>query len=122
MKALIAGIAPVLNFNNRNLALPPMAYLDVNPHPPNSFVERCKGVLTNFKAYIHGVACTVAGHALAVVRSLYLAVSLEVIDGGFAEGAEDAEVGQLTEEAMESTLKLIEDLDIFDDRGQNHNN
>jgi hypothetical protein len=49
-------------------------------------------------------------------------MSLEVIDGGFAKGAEDAEVGQLTEEAMESALKLIEDLDIFDDRGQNHNN
>jgi hypothetical protein len=93
VKAIIARIAPVLDFIDRNLTLPSMGYLDVNPHPPNSFVDRCKGVLTNFKAYIHGVACTIAGHALAVVRSLYPAVSLEVIDGGFAEGAEDAEVG-----------------------------
>lgn len=48
--------------------------------------------LSNIRAYIHNVACTAPGHALAVVKSLYLVVSIEVINGGFADETEDAEV------------------------------
>ena len=49
---------------------------------------------------------------------LYPAVSLEVIDGGFAKGMEDAEAEQLSEEATELALRLIKDLDIFGDKEQ----
>ena len=77
---------------NRNLVLPLMGDLDVSPHPPDPFVERWKGALSNFGVDIHGITCTIVGHALANVRSLYQAVSLEVIDGGFAKETEDAKV------------------------------
>jgi len=99
-----------------------MGDLVVSPHSPEPFVERCKVALSNVRVYVHGVACTAPRHALAVVKSLYPTVSIEVIDGGFAEEMEDAEVEQITEEATESALKLIEDLDIFGDREQNKNN
>lgn len=49
-------------------------------------------------------------------------MSLEIVDGGFAEGTEDDEVEQLTEEAMESSFRLIEDLDIFGDKEQQNQN
>jgi 5'-3' exonuclease len=84
MKAIIAGIMPVLNFIHGNPTLPPMGDLDVNPHLTNPFVERCKAALANFRTYMHSTAYATVGHALAVVRSLYPTVSLEVIDGGFA--------------------------------------
>lgn len=47
-----------------------------------------------------------------VVRSLYLAVKLEVIDTGFARGMSDRDTDKLADEATESTLKLVEDLDL----------
>ena len=60
---------------------------------------------------------------LAVVRSLYPAVSLEVVDGGFAEGTEDAEAERLVEEATESAFRLVKDLYIFyDNEQQNQDN
>lgn len=47
-------------------------------------MERCKGALTCFKKFTRGAASSAIGHALAVVRSLYPSVELDVIDGGFA--------------------------------------
>ena len=78
--------------------------------------------MANFGTYVHSTACTAARHALAVVQSLYLAMSLEIIDGRFAEGTEDDKVEQLTEEAMESSFRLVEDLDIFGDKEQQNQN
>jgi hypothetical protein len=56
MRVVIAGIMPVLNFIDGNPASPPMGDLDVSPHPPDPFVERCKAALTNFRAYVHSAA------------------------------------------------------------------
>ena len=83
MKAIIAGITVMLNFIDGNPALPLVGDLNINPLLPYPFVERCRASLANFRAYIHSVACTTAGHALAVVQSLYPTVSLEVVDTGF---------------------------------------
>lgn len=91
MKAIITGITPVLDFIDGNPAPPLMGDLNISPHPPDPFVERCRVALTNVRAYVHGVACTTVGHTLAVVRSLYPVMSLMVV-GGFVEGVEDAEV------------------------------
>ena len=44
---------------------------------PDIIVERCKSALENFKDYAHGVACSVMGRALVVVRSVYPSVKLE---------------------------------------------
>ena len=72
----------------------------------------------NFRAYVHSAACTIAGHGLAVVWSLYLVMSLEVIDIRVADGTEDDDAERLTVEATESAFRLVEDLDLFDDREQ----
>jgi len=72
----------------------------------------------NFRAYVHSAACTVAGHGLAVVWSLYLVMSLEVINTGFTDGTEGDDAERLTVEVTESAFKLVEDLDLFDDREQ----
>jgi hypothetical protein len=39
-------------------------------------VERCKAAWANFRVCVHGAACTAVGHALLVVRSLYLAINV----------------------------------------------
>lgn len=116
--AIIGGVTPVLNFIDRNLAPPPVGDLDVHPLPLDPFVERCKAALGNFRTYMHSTAYATTGHALAVVWSLSPAVSLEVIDGRFTEGTEDAEVELLAKEATESAFRLVEDLDIFGDKEQ----
>lgn len=70
----------------------------------------------NFRVNVHSAVCTTVGHALSVVWSLYPAVDLRIIDGGFAKGMEDTAADQLMEEATKLALKLVEDLDIFGDK------
>lgn len=67
MRAMIARITPVLNFNDGNPTPPLMGDLNINPHLLDPFVERCMAALANFRTYVHSAACTVAGHALVVV-------------------------------------------------------
>jgi len=65
--AIITGITPVLNFIDGDPPPPPVGDLDMNPLPPDPFVERCRVALANFRVYIHSSACTAVGHALSVV-------------------------------------------------------
>ena len=114
---IIMGIMLVLNFIDGNPPTP-VGDLYMNLHPPDPFVERCRAALANFRVYIHGAACTIIGHALLVVWSLYPAVDLKVIGGRFVEGMEDDVADKLANEATESAFKLVKDLDIFDDKEQ----
>ena len=84
---------------------------------PDIIVERYKLALKNFKHYARGVACSVAGHALAVVRSIYPSVKLERIDGGFARNLSDKQITMLEEEVSDSMIKLADDMDLFSDAG-----
>ena len=85
-------------------------------------MERCRTAWSNFRVCVHSAACIAVGHALSVVRSLYPAVDLKIIDSGFAEGTEDKVADQLAEKATESAFKLVEDLDIFGDTEQQNQN
>lgn len=67
MIAIIVVITPVLNFIDGNPPPPPVGDLNVNPLPPDHFVERCRATLVNFGTYVHSTTCTAARHALAVV-------------------------------------------------------
>ena len=78
-------------------------------------METCKSALENFKQYARGVACSVMGHALVVVRSVYPSVKLKRIDDGFAQNLSDEQITTLEEEVSESAIKLADDLDLFDD-------
>ena len=71
--------------------------------------------MENFKHYAHGVACSAAGHVLAVVQSIYPSVKLERIDGGFARNLSNEQITALEEEVSDSAIKLANDLDLFGD-------
>lgn len=80
-------------------------------------MDRCKGVLVCFKEFTRGTASSATSHTLAVVRSLYPSVELDVIDGGFARGTTEAQIEALDGEATESVTKLAYDLNLFGDEG-----
>jgi len=84
---------------------------------PNIIVERCKSALENFKHYAHGIACSIMGHALAVVQSVYPSVKLERIDGGFARNLSDEQITVLEEEVFDSAIKLADEMDLFGNAG-----
>jgi len=64
LKTISNGIKPVLYLIDQEVSEPNRAlWSDI-------IVERCKSALKNFKHYAHGVACSAAGHALAVVWSV----------------------------------------------------
>ena len=56
---------------------------------------------------------TVATHALAVVRSHYPTVDLQLVGGGFADGLSDAEILQLEDEVEDAAKMLVGDIDLF---------
>ena len=81
-------------------------------------MERCKSALENIKHYACSIACFAMGHALAVVQSFYPSVKLERIDSGFAQNLSNEQITALEEEEVaNSTIKLADDMDLFDDAG-----
>ena len=56
---------------------------------------------------------SVATHVLAVVRSHYPTIDLQVIGGGFAEGLSDVETQQLEDQVEDTAKKLVGDIDLF---------
>ena len=111
LKTISNGIKPVLDLIDQEVSKP-------NRVPrPNIIVERCKSALENFKHYARGIACSTMGHALAIVRSVYPLVKLQQIDGGFARNLSDEQITVLEEEVSDSAIKLVDDMDLFGDAG-----
>ena len=111
MKTISNRIKPVLDLINQEV-------LEPNRAPrPDIIVERCKSALENFEHYAHGVTCSVVGHALAVVQSVYHSVKLERIDGRFAQNLSDEQITALEEEVFNSAIKLADDMNLFGDAG-----
>ena len=54
MKAIIAGITVMLNFIDGNPAPPPVGDLNINPLPPDPFVESCRGAFAKITKVIAG--------------------------------------------------------------------
>ena len=60
-------------------------------------------------------------HALAVVRSHYLAINLRAIGSGFTRGMGATKQQQLEDEVEDAAKRLADDVDLFsevDDEGQ----
>ena len=60
-------------------------------------------------------------HALAVVRSHYLAINLRAIGAGFARGTGATKQQQLEDNVEDAMKRLADDVDLFskaDDEGQ----
>ena len=67
----------------------------------------------SFKSFNRDAIVTTITHALAVVWSHYLAVDLQAIGAGFAEGMGEVETQQLEDEVEDAAKKLAGDIDLF---------
>ena len=64
---------------------------DGRPPRPDIIIERCKTTWESFKSFNRITVVTGITHALAVVRSHYLAIDLQAIGARFAKGLGEAE-------------------------------
>jgi len=103
---IVAGVKPVLDCVDQDVAPHP----DGRPLRPDIIIERCKTAWESFNRY---AIVTVATHALAVVRSHYPAIDLQVIGARFAEGLGEVETQQLEDEVEDAAKKLAGDIDLF---------
>ena len=85
--AIVAGVKPVLDYVDLEVAPQP----DGRPPCSDIIIERCKMAWESFKNFNRDAVVTGITHDLAVVRSHYQFVDLQVIGGGFAEGLSEAE-------------------------------
>lgn len=72
--AIVMGIKPVLDYIDPVPEAPQTSAFGYRPPRADAIMERCKDALTHFKEFTRGAAISAAGHALAVVRSLYSSV------------------------------------------------
>ena len=80
--AVVTAIKPVLD------------YVDLEPAPQpvgrrqrlDTIIQRCKATWENLKIFNRDAIMIVATHALAVVRSHYPAIDLQVMGAGFTRG------------------------------------
>ena len=88
------------HFNTITAAIKPVLdCVDVEPAPRpdgrqqglDTIVQRCKAAWENFKNFNRDAILTAATHALAVVRSHYPSVDIQLIGGGFADGLSDVQ-------------------------------
>ena len=84
---VVTAIKPVLDCVDLETATQP----DGRRQRSDTVIQRCKVAWENFKIFNRDAIVSVATHALAVVRSHYLAIDLQVLGGGFTEGLCDAE-------------------------------
>ena len=70
--AVVAAIKPVLDY----VDLEPTTQPDGRRQRSDTIIQRCKAAWENFKIFNRDAIVTVAAHALAVIRSHYLAFDL----------------------------------------------
>ena len=107
--AVVTAIKPVLDCVDLELGPQPVG----RRQRLNTIIQRCKAAWENFKIFNCDAIVTVATHALAVVRSHYITINLQVIGGGFTEGLSDAKTQQLEDQVEDATKKLAGDIDLF---------
>ena len=106
---VVTGVKPVLDCVDLEVAPMP------GGRPPHSdtIIERCKAAWENFKSFNRDTIVTTITHALAVVWSHYLAIDLQAIGAGFAEGMGKVVHQQLEDEVEDAVKKLAGDIDLF---------
>ena len=113
LNTVVIGVKPVLDCVD----------LEVSPWPDgrspcsNTIIDRCKAAWENFKSFNHDATVTAVTHALAVVRSHYPAIDLQVIGARFARGTGATEYQQLEDEVEDDAKKLASDVDLFSEMG-----
>lgn len=79
------------------------------------FLVWCQTALEQLRVYVHGAACAAVRHALALVWSHYPRVELARVETGFARRTTKEEMEKLSDEASDSAIKVVDDLDLFGD-------
>ena len=79
---MVARVRLVLDCIDMEVAPQP----DDRPPRSDAIIDRCKAVWENFKGFNHDAAVSIMMHALAVVRSHYPMINLQVIGAGFTRG------------------------------------
>lgn len=115
MEDAISLLTPVLNLIDPDGGAYDRDILGEHFPSPACFLVRCQTSLEQLRIYVRGAACAAAGHALALVQSIYPRVELARIDTGFARGTTEGEMERLSNEASDSAIKIDEDLDLFGD-------
>ena len=69
---IVVGVKPVLDYVDLEVASQPNGRLAC----PDSIIDWCKAAWENFKSFNRNATITSVTHALAVVRSHYLAIDL----------------------------------------------
>ena len=110
------------NFNTVTATIKPVLdCVDIEPAPcpdgkqqgSDTIIQRCKAAWENFKNFNRDAVMTAATHALAVVRSHYPTVNIQLIGGGFADGRSDVETQQLEDDVEDAAKMLVGDIDLF---------
>ena len=93
--------------------------MEVAPQPDyrspclDTIINMCKAAWENFKSFNCDTTVTAITHALAVVRSHYPAINLQVIGARFARGMGAMKQQQLEDEVEDAAKKLAGDVDLF---------
>ena len=106
---MLAGIRAVLDYIDMEVAPQP----DDRPPHPDAIIDRCKAAWENFNGFNRDSAVSIMTHALAVVRSHYLAINLRAIGAGFARGMGATKQQQLEDEVEDVAKRLVGDVYLF---------
>ena len=109
LDTMVVGVRPVLDCIDMEVAPQP----DDRPPCLDAIIDRCKAAWENFKSFNQDATISVVTHALAVVRSHYPAINLQVIGAGFARGMGATKQEQLKDEVEDTTKRLASDVDLF---------
>jgi hypothetical protein len=85
---------------------------------PEAIIEKCHSSWTWFKQYICDAGEYVAAHVLGMVRSHYPGVDLKRLETSVSSNTDCRKAEQLRTTSMETTSKMIADVDLFSDTGQ----
>jgi hypothetical protein len=108
------GIKPVLDL----IGMEPKEAPTDRSAQPEAIVEKCQSSWTWFKQYIHDAGEYVAAHVLDVVRSHYPGVDLKRLETGVSNNTDQRKVEELKITSMETTSKMIADVDLCGETGQ----
>ena len=113
--AVVTAIKPVLDCVDLEMATQP----DGRRQRSDTVIQRCKAAWENFKIFNRDAIMSITTHVLAVVRSHYPTIDLQLIGGGFAEGLSNAETQQLEDEVEDAAKTLAGDIDLFSETDGN---
>ena len=85
--------------------------------PYQSVINRCRVAWSDFKEFTCSAAHGAVFHTLAQLRLHYPLVDLQRVVTRYARGTDANKIARLEDEAEETTKRLAEDVELFDEGG-----